>query len=115
MDIATAFAAAKSKDASENSGVLDSWVLSSHTEKEATINLGDGLGELVISFDEDGAVLLDFNNEDFDLGDGPGMFLADVIGKCAEDLENSPAESIAAAILRVFEISGTTIDKLVFI
>ena len=113
MDITTAFAAARSKDASENNGVLDSWELISSTEKQASINLGVGLGELVISLDEDGTVFLDFNNEDVDLEDGPGMFLADVIGKCAEDLQSNPPESVADAILRVLELAGTTTKQLV--
>jgi hypothetical protein len=106
MDIPTAFAAAQSKDASETDGVLYGWTLISHTDKQASIGLGDGLGEIIISLDEDGSILLEFNNEDVDMTDGPGAFLADVIEKCAVDLENSPVENIAEAILRIFEISG---------
>ena len=101
MDIPNAFAAARSKDATENNGALDRWTLISYTEKQARISLGEGLCELVISLDEDGNVQLDFNNEDVNMTEVPGM-----IGNCVEDLERSPAESIAAAIFRIFEISG---------
>jgi hypothetical protein len=104
MDIPTAFSVSQSKD---TSGTLDSWRLVSHSSTQATISLGEGLGELVLSVVDEGVVVLDFNNEDVDMTDEPGQFLEGVVGKCAEDLETNVVGDLPTALVRVLSTAGT--------